>query len=112
MKLVRILGNSLMIICMCDFFTPVKSQEKQQDKVEAATQVLVDFSKMKESIPSELLEVTQGIIIVPKLINAGFVLSGKRGKGLAMVKLEEGTGSNQEIVKQTGGGVGWEGGRQ
>ncbi len=112
MKIIRILGSSLMIICMCAFFTPVKSQEKQEDKVDAATQVLADFSKMKESIPSELLEVTQGIIIVPKLINAGFVLSGKRGKGLAMVKLPDGSWSNPVFVTLTGGGVGLQAGLQ
>ena len=112
MKIVRILGSSLMVICMCAFFTPVKSQEKQEDKVGAATQVLVDFSKMKESIPSDLLKITQGIIIVPKLINGGFVLSGKRGKGLAMVKLEDGTWSNPVFVTLTGGGVGLQAGLQ
>lgn len=101
-----------MILAMCAFLTPVKSQEKQEDKVEAATQVLVDFSKMKESIPTELLAVTQGIIIVPKLINAGFVLSGKRGKGLAMVKLEDGKWSNPVFVTLTGGGVGLQAGLQ
>ncbi|MEP6584558.1 MAG: lipid-binding SYLF domain-containing protein [Ginsengibacter sp.] len=112
MKLVRTLGISLMIISMCAFFSPVKSQEKQEDKIEAATQVLADFSKMKESIPTDLLKVTQGIIIVPKLINAGFVLAGKRGKGLAMVKLEDGTWSNPVFVTLTGGGVGLQAGLQ
>ena len=53
-----------------------------------------DFGKMKENIPSELLKITEGIIIVPKLINAGFVFAGKRGKGIAMVKLADGTWSN------------------
>lgn len=112
MKIVRILSSALMIIAMSAFFTPAKSQEKQIDKVQAATQVLKDFSKMKESIPSELLKITQGIIIVPKLINGGFVLSGKRGKGLAMVKLEDGTWSNPVFVTLTGGGVGLQAGLQ
>ncbi|HEV8082728.1 MAG TPA: lipid-binding SYLF domain-containing protein [Chitinophagaceae bacterium] len=112
MKIVRILGSTLVIICMCAFFTPVESQAKQEDKVGAATQVLVDFSKMKESIPSDLLKITRGIIIVPKLINGGFVLSGKRGKGLAMVKLEDGTWSNPVFVTLTGGGVGLQAGLQ
>lgn len=112
MKIVRILSSAIMIIAICAFFTPAKSQEKQIDKVQAATQVLTDFRKMKESIPSELLEITQGIIIVPKLINAGFVLSGKRGKGLAMVKLEDGTWSNPVFVTLTGGGIGLQAGLQ
>lgn len=112
MKIFRILGSTLIIISMCAFFTTAKSQEKQIDKVQAATQVLTDFSKMKESIPSELLKITQGIIIVPKLINGGFVLSGKRGKGLAMVKLEDGTWSNPVFVTLTGGGIGLQAGLQ
>ena len=112
MKIMRIFGGSLMIIAMCAFMTPAMSQEKQIDKVEAATQVLQDFSKMKESIPTELLEVTQGIIIVPKLINGGFVLSGKRGKGLAMVKLPDGSWSNPVFLTLTGGGVGLQAGLQ
>lgn len=112
MKIFRILGSTFIIISMCALFTPAKSQEKQIDKVQAATQVLTDFSKMKESIPSELLKITEGIIIVPKLINGGFVLSGKRGKGLAMVKLEDGTWSNPVFVTLTGGGIGLQAGLQ
>jgi len=84
----------------------VNAQEKEQKKIEAATTVLSDFSKMKESIPSELLAVTQGIIVVPKLINAGFVVGGKRGKGLAMVKKADGTWSNPVFVTITGGSIG------
>ncbi|MGN6539764.1 MAG: lipid-binding SYLF domain-containing protein [Ginsengibacter sp.] len=93
-------------------FTTAKSQDKQDDKIEAATKVLKDFSEMKESIPQELLKVTQGIIVVPKLINAGFVLAGKRGKGIAMVKLEDGTWSDPVFVTITGGSVGFQAGIQ
>lgn len=96
----------------CLFFTQAKSQEKQEEKINAATQVLKDFGNMKENIPEELLKVTQGIIIVPKLINAGFVIAGKRGKGLAMVKLEDGSWSNPVFVTITGGSVGFQAGIQ
>ena len=84
----------------------VFAQEKEQKKIEDATSVLSDFSKMKESIPSELLAVTQGIIVVPKLINAGFVIGAKRGKGIAMVKKADGTWSDPVFVVITGGSVG------
>jgi len=82
------------------------AQDKEQKKIEGATTVLSDFSKMKESIPSELLAVTQGIIIVPKLINAGFVVGGKRGKGVAMIKKADGSWSDPVFVTLTGGSVG------
>lgn len=85
---------------------PAFAQTKEETKVKDATAVLVAFSEMKETIPSELLQVTQGIIIVPKLINAGFVVGGKRGKGIAMVKKSDGSWSNPVFVTITGGSVG------
>lgn len=86
--------------------TGAVSQEKEQKKIDAAATTLLDFSKMKESIPSELLAVTQGIIVVPKMINAGFVVGGKRGRGLAMVKRTDGSWSNPVFVTLTGGSIG------
>lgn len=100
----------LTISCLC--FTQVMSQEKQEDKINATTQVLKDFGAMKESIPSDLLKITQGIIIVPRLLNGGFVLAAKRGKGIAMVKLDDGTWSNPVFVTITGGSVGLQAGVQ
>ena len=95
----------IFLISVCSiFYTHAWSQDKQEDKIIAATQVLKDFGNMKESIPDKLLEISQGIIIVPKLINAGFVLAGKRGKGIAMVKLEDGSWSNPVFVTITGWG--------
>jgi SH3 domain-containing YSC84-like protein 1 len=91
---------------------PARSQEKQEDKIAATTQVIQDFGKMKESIPADLLKVTQGIIIVPRLINGGFVIAAKRGKGIAMVKLADGSWSNPVFVTITGGSVGLQAGVQ
>ncbi|EHQ29353.1 lipid-binding SYLF domain-containing protein [Mucilaginibacter paludis] len=87
-------------------------QEKEQDKIEDASGVLRDFGKMKESIPRELLANTNGIIIIPKLINAGLVIGGKRGKGVAMVKNADGKWSNPVFVTLTGGSFGLQAGVQ
>ena len=112
MKTIKILPLLFLTIFSLTQFSPVQAQDKQEDKIDATTKVLQDFSKMKESIPSELLKVTEGIIVVPKLINAGFVLAGKRGKGLAMVKLSDGSWSNPVFVTLTGGSVGFQAGVQ
>jgi lipid-binding SYLF domain-containing protein len=82
------------------------AQDKESKRIETATVALSDFGKMKESIPTELLAVTQGIIVVPKLINAGFVVGGKRGRGIAMVKKADGSWSNPVFVTITGGSFG------
>jgi lipid-binding SYLF domain-containing protein len=81
-------------------------QEKEQNKIEDATAVLRDFGKMKESIPHQLLQNTHGIIIIPKLLNAGFVIGGKRGKGIAMVREPDGKWSNPVFITLTGGSFG------
>ncbi|HEY0175161.1 MAG TPA: lipid-binding SYLF domain-containing protein, partial [Pedobacter sp.] len=105
MKSTKLMG--VLLLCAGLFLgSSVYAQDKEAQKIEAATRVLSDFSKMKESIPSELLAVTHGIIIVPKLINAGFVVGGKRGKGIAMVKKADGTWSDPVFVTMTGGSVG------
>lgn len=97
----------------CFLFSSVTAQStKEEDKIEASAKVLKDFTEMKESIPAEMLKITEGIIVVPKLINAGFVLGGKRGKGIAMVKMEDGTWSDPVFVTITGGSVGFQAGIQ
>ena len=115
MKIYKAIPFLVSLIFMSFIFKTAKSQEtedKQEEKIIASTKVLKDFGEMKESIPQELLKVTQGIIVVPKLINAGFVLAGKRGKGIAMVKLEDGSWSNPVFVTITGGSVGFQVGVQ
>ena len=102
----------ILFILMISSFQVLYAQEKQQEKIDASAKVLADFSKMKENIPQELLKVTEGIIIVPKLINAGFVLAGRRGKGIAMVKHSDGTWSNPVFITITGGSVGFQAGIQ
>src|SRR5690606_31211229 len=103
---------SIIFALMIIFTEGAHAQEKQQDKIEAAAKVLVDFSEMKENIPAELLKITEGIIIVPKLINAGFVLAGRRGKGIALVKNEDGSWSNPVFITITGGSIGFQAGVQ
>lgn len=88
------------------------AQQKQEQKMDEAIRVLKDFAKMKESIPHDLFEMSEGVIIVPKMINAGFVLAGKRGRGVAMVKNEDGSWSNPVFITITGGGIGFQAGVQ
>ena len=95
-----------VLICVCLFTTSAIQADKQVEKIHAASNVLRDFGKMKESIPHNLIAEYQGIIIVPKLINAGIGIGGKRGKGVAIVKLDNGKWSDPVFVTLTGGSIG------
>ena len=114
MKNSKLFPFLLSLLILSVSFTSAKSQDKQkeQDKIDASIKVLQDFGQMKEKIPQQLMEITEGIIVVPKLINAGFVVGGKRGKGIAMVKLPDGTWSDPVFVTVTGGSVGLQAGIQ
>lgn len=112
MKNLKILKFIFLISLSSFIYSQVKSQDKEEDKITASTKVLQDFGKMKESIPVKLMNMSEGIIIVPKLINGGFILAAKRGKGIAMTKLADGTWSNPVFVTITGGSLGLQAGVQ
>ena len=85
-----------------------KPDEKETVRVQNSANVLKDFAEMKESIPSELIKKYEGIVIIPKLLNGGLLIGGKRGKGVAMVKLGDGKWSDPVFVTLTGGSVGFQ----
>jgi len=50
----------------------------------------------------------EGVVVIPKLINAGFGIGGKRGKGVGLVKLANGKWSNPVFITLTGGSIGFQ----
>ena len=80
--------------------------DKEIERIHSSVNVLKAFGKMKESIPRQLLQEYQGVVILPKLLNAGFGIGAKRGKGVAMVKLPNGRWSDPVFVTLTGGSFG------
>ncbi len=101
--------TQVLLLSVFFFFAdPASAQNKQTQKLDASIKVIQEFGKLRESIPQQLLQKTQGIIIIPGLINAGFGIGGKRGKGIAMVKNDNGTWSNPVFLTMTGGSLGFQ----
>lgn len=95
----------MMLTCFI-VLTSAIDAGKETERVRNSTTVLNDFGKMKESIPSDLIKQAEGIIVIPHMINAGLAIGGKRGKGISMVKLADGSWSNPVFVTFTGGSLG------
>lgn len=112
MKLAGKLMMMPILLGLFVVFTSARDDSKEKERVNKATLVLKDFSEMKESIPAQLLEQAEGIVIIPKMINAGLGIGGKRGKGIAMVKLASGEWSNPVFTTITGGSIGFQAGVQ
>jgi lipid-binding SYLF domain-containing protein len=74
-----------------------------------AAEVLAAFTTDDEkAIPSELLARAQGIAVIPHLIRGGFILGGRRGRGVLSVRIENGQWSNPALITLTGGSIGWQ----
>jgi len=110
MKLLKF--ASLTLLSSSIFFSAISQDneaiqdDKEMDKISSSIEVLNEFTTMKGNIPAELLKITQGIIIIPGMKNAGFVIGAKRGKGIAVVKNEDGTWSDPVFITLTGGSFG------
>ncbi|KAA0992946.1 lipid-binding SYLF domain-containing protein [Dyadobacter aurulentus] len=107
MLIAKLKGNFLgVMLLICLYSSAVQAQTKEEEKIKAATTVLNDFNEMQENIPAQLLNISKGVIIIPKMINAGLMLGGKYGRGLAMVKKENGEWSDPVFITITGGSIG------
>jgi len=105
MKALKFLWMPLVMTLLLAF-TSFRDESKETERLHAAANVLKEFDKMKESIPHDLISEYKGIVIIPSMINAGLGIGGKRGKGVAIVKLDDGTWSDPVFVTLTGGSIG------
>ncbi len=78
-------------------------------KVIEASGVLEEiFSIPEQSIPPTLLRNAHAIVVIPGLIKAGFIIGGRYGSGLMMVRDKEGAWHYPVMVTLTGASIGWQ----
>ncbi|UZR93599.1 lipid-binding SYLF domain-containing protein [Chondrinema litorale] len=104
---------NLLIIVGISFSAFAQSEEKLEDKLSDVAQVLTEMQELPEQkVPAAILNRAEGIMIIPNVIKGGLVVGGRHGKGIAMVKNDDGEWSNPIFVNITGGSVGWQIGAQ
>jgi lipid-binding SYLF domain-containing protein len=81
-----------------------KGTSKVNDSIDVLEQIM---SIPEKGIPPALLKNAHGIAIIPGVIKAGFIIGGKHGTGIVVVR-ENGGWSNPAFVSITGGSVGWQ----
>ena len=78
-------------------------------KVDDAVRVLDEMMREADkSIPRELLENAAGIAIIPDVIKAAYIVGGRHGKGVLLVRGAGGRWSNPAFISLTGGSFGWQ----
>ena len=85
----------------------------QVKKVEDAIRVLDEMMKESDkSIPVGLIRDCAGIAIIPDVIKAGFVVGGRFGSGVVLIRNAEGGWSDPAFIDIKGGSIGWQAGVQ
>jgi lipid-binding SYLF domain-containing protein len=92
---------------------PARAGEVEDARADQAAEVLAQILRIREeSIPEKLLAEAEAIAVVPNVVKVGFVVGGRRGRGLIAVRNADGTWSNPSFLTLTGGSVGFQAGVQ
>ena len=90
-----------------------RAQGKEITLVGSAAEVIDCFTAIPEKcIPPALLCEAKAVAIFPDMIKAGFILGGRHGRGVLLVRDQVGGWSNPIFLTMTGGSVGWQAGAQ
>lgn len=85
----------------------------EETKVMEATEVMQEiFAIPEQSIPPSLIAKAHAIVVLPKLLKAGFIVGGRYGRGVMMVRDIKGVWHYPIMVTLAGGSVGWQIGAQ
>lgn len=82
-----------------------KESAKLNDSVDVVEQIV---SIPERGIPPALLGKAEGIVIIPGVIKAGFIVGGRYGTGIIMLRNRETGWSNPVFVTLAGGSIGWQ----
>jgi lipid-binding SYLF domain-containing protein len=92
---------------------PAAAATSEEERVAAATDVIDQLLQIPEqSVPDVLLSRAYAVAVIPNVVKIGFGLGARRGKGVLVVRRENGTWSNPAFVTLTGGSFGWQIGAQ
>jgi lipid-binding SYLF domain-containing protein len=93
---------SILFICTTQAFAETEAQ-----RLNTAAQVLTDMTTSKDSsIPTDLLQKSHCAVVIPSLKKAGFIFSGKYGRGFASCRNSSGAWSAPAAMRVEGGGFG------
>ena len=90
---------------------PVFAQDTETERVEVSIQALreiIELPKPEERMPKWLLGKAEGLAIIPGVIKAAYGIGGEYGKGILMLRGEDGRWSDPCFIRIAGGSVGWQ----
>ncbi len=99
----------IIYILMIFFGLNLLAGQNQDKIIISSANIIHSIMKIPEqSIPPKLLRNAKAIAIIPHVIKAGFVIGGRFGRGVLMVKQRDGMWSPPCFINLTGGNIGWQ----
>ncbi|HEY4313650.1 MAG TPA: lipid-binding SYLF domain-containing protein [Pirellulales bacterium] len=90
-----------------------RGQGVETQTVAASIDVLQGFTQFRaQSIPQSMLADAQAVAIIPNVVKGGFIIAGRFGRGVLLVRDPNGAWRAPLFVTFTGGSVGWQLGLQ
>ena len=109
----NMLRTVLLAVLVLAAALPAIAGEVEDQRARDASRVLSEILRIPEdSIPAKMLEESQAIAVIPNVVKAGFVVGGRRGRGLIAIRGKDGTWSNPAFITLTGGSFGFQAGVQ
>jgi lipid-binding SYLF domain-containing protein len=103
----------LLVVLLVATAVPASAATREEERVTDATDVLDQFLRIPEqAIPPNLLARAYGVAVIPDVVKLGFGLGARHGRGILVVRQEDGSWSNPAFVSLTGGSIGWQVGAQ
>jgi len=101
-----------LVLC-CSIVNSAAAGERQDARLLTSTQVLSELMSMPEqNIPTWLMERAYAVAVIPSVIKVGLGIGGRRGKGVLVIRKDNGSWSNPIFVNLTGGSFGFQVGVQ
>jgi lipid-binding SYLF domain-containing protein len=108
-----ILPKAAVCLIAAVFSVAAVAGERQEARMTTATRVLNELMMMPEqNIPTWLLERAHAVAVIPAVIKVGLGIGGRRGKGVLVIRKDNGEWSNPVFVNLTGGSFGFQVGVQ
>lgn len=88
---------------------PARAAGEETTKINESTEVFRQIMSIPEKgIPPALLNTAKGIAIIPGMIKAGFIIGGRHGSGIVVIRNDDSGWSNPAFITLTGGSIGWQ----
>jgi lipid-binding SYLF domain-containing protein len=105
--------QACLAVAVLLFAFPAAAASKEEQRVADSADVLDQFLRIPEqSIPPALLARAYAVAVVPSVVRIGFGLGARRGKGILVVRQDDGSWSNPAFITLTGGSFGFQAGVQ